>query len=441
VKRGYLACPMALFALSVAVCLAQRGPDTTADSIAITGAKAYLQPGQPPVENATILVVKGKILAAAAGLAVPLGMRRIDAKGRMVTPGLMNSASQLGLVETGTADTTDSAITTGPFGASFDVQYALNPNSTLLPIARADGLTRAMVVPVDSATPPFDGLGAVLRLSEGPDILDLPQAAVVATVGGMVAPKSGGSRSAQWMLIRSALDAARRKEAIASSTYKEISHADRSTLLSPLNVEALMPVLKRKVPLVIVAYRESDLRQVVALVDDYKIRVVIIGADEGWRVAELLASRKIAVVLDPYASTPATYDQIGARLDNAALLDRAGVIISFKAAFVHVSYNAGIAIREGAGIAVANGLPWSHALKALTVNPAETWGIADHYGTLQPGQDADLVIWDGDAFEPMSTPAMVLVRGRQVSLETRQTDLEKRYHPNLAGDPVSSGYR
>jgi len=179
----------------------------------------------------------------------------------------------------------------------------------------------------------------------------------------------------------------------------------------------------------------------VSLVDDYKIRVVIIGADEGWRVADLLASHKIPVVLDPYASTPATYDQIGARLDNAALLDRAGVVISFKAAFVHVSYNAGIAIREGAGIAVANGLPWPRALKALTVNPAETWGIAAHYGTLRPGEDADLVIWDGDPLEPMSAPVMVLVCGKQVSLETRQTDLEKRYRPSHAGDSEPPGFR
>jgi imidazolonepropionase-like amidohydrolase len=132
---------------------------------------------------------------------------------------------------------------------------------------------------------------------------------------------------------------------------------------------------------------------------------------------------------------------MGGRLDNAALLDRAGVVISFKAAFVHVSYNAGIAIREGAGIAVANGLPWQQALKALTVNPAVTWGIEDHYGTLEPGKDADLVMWDGDPLEPSSAPALVLVRGKEVSLETRQTDLEKRYRPSLSGNPIPPAFR
>jgi imidazolonepropionase-like amidohydrolase len=429
----------AAFVVSLA-CLVLCSAAAFAQSLAIIGAKAYLRPGEPAIEDATILVVDGRVQAAGAHIMVPSGMRIIDAKSRIVTPGLMNSASQLGLVETGTADTKDSAVDTGIFGASFDVQYAVNANSTLLPIARADGLTRAMILPVGSATPPFDGLGAVLVLNEGPQILDRPRAAVAATVGGMTVLASGGSRSAQWMLIRAALDTARQSLSQPVPIKLE-SDAGKLTLLSHRNVAALIPVMQCKVPLVITTNRESDLRQAVALVDEYKIRVVIVGADEGWRVAALLASRKIPVVLDPYASTPATYDQMGARLDNAALLDRAGVVISFKAAFVHVSYNAGIAIREGAGIAVANGLPWSHALAALTTNPAKTWGIETRYGTLEPGKDADLVLWDGDPFEPSSAPALVLIRGKQVSLDTRQTKLERRYHPSLSANPLPPGYR
>ncbi len=410
-----------------------------AQSLAITHATAYLHPGRPPLQNATILIVNGKIAAAGDSVPVPQGTRTIDAHRHMVTPGLMNSDSQLGLVETGTDDTSDSAVATGPFGAAFDVQYALNPNSTLLPVARADGLTRAMVMPTNSATPPFDGLGAVLCLSEGAGILDRPHAAVVATVGGMVAPASGGSRSAQWMLLRMALDAssAHLKRPVRNAPA---TSGPSATLLSPTNLAALSPVLERKIPLVVNASRESDLRQAIALVDDYKIRVVLVGADEGWRVAPLLASHNIPVVLDPYASTSATYDQTGARLDNAAILDRAGVTISFKAAFVHVSYNAGIAIREGAGIAFANGLPWAEALKALTTNPAVTWGIENHYGTLDAGKDADIVIWDGDPLEPSSAPTLVLIRGRQVSLETRQTLLEKRYRPALTANPLPPDY-
>jgi imidazolonepropionase-like amidohydrolase len=412
----------------------------SAQTIAIVDATAYIVPGEPAVKNATIVASNGKVQASGAHVAIPSGAKVIDARGAIVTPGLMNSDSQLGLVETGTADTADAAVTSGPFGASFDIEYSLNPNSTLLPIARADGLTRATVQPTGSATPPFDGYGAVLRLSEGANILDVPKAAMAATVGGMVAPQSGGSRAAEWLLIRAALDAARERLSASTSTRgMQPQDAAQQPIFSARNLAALVPVLQRKIPLVVTAYRESDLRQAIALADEERIHVVIVGADEGWRVADLLAAHRIPVVLDPYASSPATYDQIGARLDNAALLDHAGVTISFKATFVHVSYNAGIAIRIGAGIAVANGLPWDHALKALTINPAITWGIADHYGTLRPGMDADLVLWDGDPLEPSSAPALVLVRGKQVSLETRQTDLEKRYHPNLSNATTPPG--
>ncbi len=413
-------------------------------TIAIVGAKAYIQPDEPPIENATLIIVNGRIQSVGRGVAVPAGARIIDAEGKIVTPGLMNSDSQLGLVESGTADTTDSAVSSGPLGAAFDVQYALNPNSTLLPVARADGLTRAMVLPTGSATPPFRGLGAVLRLSEGADILDRAQAAVAADTGGMTAPKAGGSRSAQWMLIRMALTAARRpvrSPAPAKEVAAQKADEKAGALLTSINLAPLRLVLERKIPLVIIASRESDLRQAISIADDYNIRIVLVGADEGWRVADLLSAHKIAVVLNPFASTPETYDQIGARLDNAAILDHAGVEISFLATFVHVSHNAGLAIREGAGVAVANGLPWSHALKALTLNPAETWGIADHYGTLTPGKDADLVIWDGDPLEPRSAPERVFVRGKEVSLKTRQTELEQRYAPNHAGNPLPSGYR
>ena len=263
-------------------------------------------------------------------------------------------------------------------------------------------------------------------------------AAVVTAIGGMAAHESGGPRSAQWMLIHMALTATATQAVNPGHPQQMIS--DASKRLNPVNLVVLEPELRRRIPLVTAASRESDVRQAMALVDDYKTRVVVIGAEEGWRVAGFLALHEIPVVLDSYASTPATCDQIGARLDNAAILDRAGVVISFKAAFVHVSYNAGIAIREGAGIAVANGLSWPHALRALTLNPAMIWGIDNHYGSLEPGKDADVVLWNGDPLVPSNAPFLVFVVGKQVSLETWQTALERRYRPVVNGNPLPPGY-
>ncbi|MBW4028252.1 MAG: amidohydrolase family protein [Acidobacteria bacterium] len=287
-------------------------------------------------------------------------------------------------------------------------------------------MTRAATLPTSSAHPPFTGYGAILRLSEGPDILDIPDAAMTALVGGMATPSTGGSRAAQWGLLREELRAAQRQ---LSGTLHASAADLGDAAFSSINLSALAPVLQKKIPLAITAYRESDIRQAVSLADDFHMRLILIGAEEAWRAAGLLAAHHVPVILNPYADDPATFDQIGARLDNPAILDRAGVTISFLAPSIHVNHNAGITIREGAGIAVANGLPWPRALRALTLNAAETWGITNHYGALEPGKDADLVIWNGDPLEPMNAPIMVFVRGKQVSLRTRQTQLEKRYAP------------
>jgi len=389
-----------------------------------------------PIENATIVIRDGRIAAVGSGLAPPADATVIAANGRIVTPGLMNAGTQLGLLEVSSVpDTSDQAVSSGPLGAAFDVEFALNPNSTLLPLARADGFTRAGVLPAAAANAPFAGIGAVLRLSEGPQILDLPRAMMFANVGGMAAASAGGSRSAQWILLRNALEEAKRYRAVAHPSKP------RDQLLNHLDAEALQPVVAGRMPLAVVAARESDIRQAVRLSDDFNIRVVVFGGAEAWRVAGLLAAHSIPVVLDPFADLPWTFDELGARLDNAALLQRAGVVIAFTLPPIHLSHNAGSALREAAGLAVANGLPWIEALKALTLNPAHIWGIADHYGSLSPGKDADLVIWDGDPLEPSSAPLQVWVRGRPASLETRQRLLRERYSPKQRSNPWPPEYR
>jgi imidazolonepropionase-like amidohydrolase len=429
---------IAVFAILLAVTASARGAAQDAGKIAVVHANAYLTPGDDAVKDCTILVEGGKVRAAGAGVSVPAGFRVIDAKGAIVTPGLMNSNSILALTETGGAENTDSGVTSGPFGEAFDPEYALNANTTVIPVVRADGLTRAAVLPTSSAAAPFAGEATVLALNEGPQILDKAQAAVVARISGMLVGTSGGSRAAQWMLLRTALDAA--------GKYGKTTAAGETPVVSfagttPENLMALKPVLEGKIPLVIQASRESDLRQAIALADAYKIHVVLVGAEEGWRVAPLVAARHIAVVLNPFTDSPASFDEIGARLDNAAILDKAGVQVSFEGSFVSVTYNAGMATREGAGIAVANGMPWNHALRAITSGAAEMWGIADHYGKLEPGMDADIVVWDGDPLQPMTNPVLVMVRGKVVSLDNRQRLLERRYAPSQVDSKIPSEYR
>ncbi|HZF15856.1 MAG TPA: amidohydrolase family protein, partial [Steroidobacteraceae bacterium] len=353
------------------------------------------------------------------------------------------AATQLGLVEVSSvADSSDTKVNPGALGAAFDVTYALNQNSTLVARARADGLTRAVSLPgswgdfaTAGASAPFSGSGVVLKLVDGAGWIDRRHAAMVVVVGGFAASQVGGSRSAEWILLRNALDEAKK--------YRPSRGAGepRDQLLNRLDIEALQPVVAGTMPLAIAAMRESDIRQAVAVGTDYNIPVIVIGGAEAWRVAGLLAERKVPVVLNPFDNLPWTFDDIGARADNAAILARAGVTIAFSVPGIHLSHDAGEVIREAAGVAVANGLPWADALRALTLNPARIWGIDDHYGRIAPGMDADLVIWDGDPLEPTSAPTAVFVAGRAVSLTTRQSLLRDRYSPLHKSEPWPPGYR
>jgi imidazolonepropionase-like amidohydrolase len=341
----------------------------------------------------------------------------------------MNGATQLGIVEVDSvADTNDQGVGSGPLGAAFDIQYAVNANSTSIALARDDGLTRAGVAPTAAANAPFVGQGAALRLVASGSPVERPRAMMFAQVGGMSAARAGGSRSAQWVLLRNALEEAR------AFGRGRAPGSPRDQLLNHLDAEALQPVLAGRMPLAIYAARESDIREAARLATDLHLRVVVVGGAEAWRVAPALAAAKVAVILDPFANYAATYDEVGARLDNAALLERAGVTIAFTLPAIARTHNAGSALREAAGIAVANGLPHAAALRALTANPARIWGIADRYGSLAPGQDGDLVIWDGDPLEPASAPVAVIVGGSVCPTDSRQQRLRERYAPSAGKD-------
>jgi len=399
----------------------------SAQDLAITHAEAWTMSGTGKVSDATIVVHDGRIVSVTSSGAVPANATVIDAGGRMVTPGLMNAATQLGLVETGSADeTNDKSSSNTTLGASFDIQYALNSNSVLLPVARADGLTRAVSYPGAAGTAPFMGQAATIHLTETGDILERPQVAMYVQIGSATLSAAGGSRSAQWQLLRNALTEAGRYQP---------GKPDQP--ISRLDAEALQKVLKGQL-LVILTQRESDIRQAIALAKDFRLRVAVMGADEAWRCADALAAAKIPVILDPMDNLPISFDQIGARLDNAAILGKAGVRMAFYASgnTIYLSYDAGEAMREVAGLAVANGLPYDQALAAMTQGPATIFGLSDHYGTLAKDQDADLVIWDGDPLEPGTYPWKVFVQGREASLETRQTLLRDRYAKPAALPPV-----
>lgn len=408
----------ALIALAVAPASAQ--------TIAVIHAEAWTMESDAPVRDATIVIADGRIVSVTAGGDAPGDAIVIDARGKPVTPGLVNGATQVGLVEVASAEDTRDQASQDERNAGFDVSRALNGNSTLVDLARADGITRALIYPSPSRTPPFSGEPSIARFRDGVDILDRADVAVYAVIGGGAWDRIG-SRAAQWTLLRKALTDAKRGAGQADGEKKKKDRDGGKPDGRRAGEELIRAVVSGDLPLAIQTHRESDIRQAVQLVGDFGIRVIIVGGAEAWRAADALAAAKVAVVLDPQANLPGTFDQLGVRQDNATILARAGVPIALGMVGgpIHLTYNAGLALREGAGLAVANGLPYADALRAVTVNPLAIWGRGG--GMLTPGSDADLVVWDGDPLEPSTNAVTVIIEGRQASSRSRQDLLAERY--------------
>ena len=397
-----------------------------ADSIAITGAEVWTNATDAPIRNATIVISGGRIVSIQSAQPPPPAARVIEATGRIVTPPLDAAATQIGLVEVASAsDTDDRASHSGPLGAAFDVSLGVDANDLVIQQARAAGVARALVFPDPGGSGVFAGQAARLNLAERSAIVERARVALFMTAGGSAAHTAGGSRAAIWGQLRNALAEARSLRGSPSS-FKP-----RDQLLNHVDIEALSPVLSKRVPLAVAAQREADIRQALAIGRDFGIYVVIVGGAEAWRAANELASGHVPVILDPLDDLPVSYDAVGARRDNARILAAAGVTIGFLVSGqgIYLSYNVGPALREGAGIAVANGLPYAQALRAITQNAGRIWLDPAPAGTLVPGAAADLVIWDGDPLEPASAPVAMFLKGSEISLRTRQTLLRDRYRP------------
>lgn len=413
--------------LRLCTALALFAAPATAQTLAVTHAEAWTMEGDAPVKDATIVIEGGRIVSVEPGGAAPQGATVIDARGRPVTPGLMNGATQVGLIETAAAETRDQA-SADDRNPGFDPSRALNGNSTLVDMIRADGITRALIYPAKSKNAVFAGEPVIARFRDGVDISGEREVAVFAMVGGGVWDKLG-SRAQQWSVLRQALtDARREMDKRDAGEAKKRDRRGPPPRRGRRAGEALIGgVLAGETALAIQTNRESDILQAIELAKAFGIRVVIVEGAEAWRVADRLAAASIPVVLDPSANLPGSFDELGTRQDNAVILARAGVQVAFGLAGgkIHSNYNAGLALREGAGIAVANGLPYAQALRAVTVNPLAIWSKGG--GMLSAGAEADLVIWDGDPLEPSTNAAHVIVEGREVSTRSRQDLLAERY--------------
>ncbi|MGH7529934.1 MAG: amidohydrolase family protein [Gemmatimonadales bacterium] len=389
-------------------------------TIAITGATVHPVSG-PRLENATVLIRNGRIAAVGSNVTVPSDATRIDAAGKWVTPGLIDGASQLGLTEISAVQGTNEAtLRDDEIAAAFNVAEGINPASALIPVTRIEGVTTTVAVPGGN-----DALirgQAVLIDLDGETVERMIAKSPVAMVVNLnedAKDAGGGSRAGVAARLRRVLDDAR-EYATRRNDYRRDQMQE---LAAPeADLEALQPVLRGELPVVALANRRSDIATALRIAREYRLRLILAGGAEAWMIADRIAAADVPVLVQPLDNIP-SYDALGIRYENAALLATAGVKVILMETDTHNARN----LRQQAGNAVAYGMSWDQALRAITATPAEVFGVARDYGTLEPGKVANVVVWSGDPFEFSTAVEHVFIRGREIPLRSRQTELLERY--------------
>lgn len=402
--------------LAAAACLAL---PALAKPIAIVGGDIWTGTSEGTISKGVVLVDNGRVVSVnPAGSPVPVDASIVDASGKWVTPGLISAFSRTGIVEVDAEDATNDISASGSdYSVALDAADGFNPDATSVAVTRIEGFTRIAVAPSASANL-FAGQGFVADTSGEADTDISRKAFLFMSLGERGAALAGGSRPAAWAQLRAALDDARAYPAryLASNEGTALGRVDAAALVRAARGDQLI---------LIEAQKASDLNAIMDFAEANRdLRIAIVGADEGWRVAPRLAASGIPVIVDAFSNLPASFEQLGATAENAARLMEAGVTVAI--AHLGSSSHQARLSTQVAGNAVANGLSHEDAMKALTTYPAQIFGLRG-LGVIGPGARADIVVWDGDPLDVTSNPDVVMIDGKVQSLTTRQTQLRDRY--------------
>ena len=390
----------------------------SAQDVLIRNATVHTAGSRGTIKNADVLVQGGIIRAVGPKLLTPPGVKVFDAGGKPLTPGLFAGFSDIGLEEVSAEKSTvDSSIELAGTGVpqtrpEFDVTLAYNPASMVIPVARMGGLTFTALT-ANSGGSLIAGQGGVVRLDGDPSAAMTGTRLLFVNLGAGADGMTGGSRAGQYMLLDQAVREAR-GQAPYASPYALLTPAGRETLARYLAGGRV----------VFSVDRAADIRKLLSFCRRHKLPVLITGGAEAWKVAAELKAANATVFLDALQNLPSSFDQLGSRLDNAALLARSGVKVALVSP--DSTHNAR-KIRQAAGNAVANGLPWEDGLAAITRVPAQALGVGDKLGRIEVGMQADLALWDGDPLEVSTLAEAVWMHGTSMPLRSRQTQLRDRY--------------
>ena len=429
-----------------------------AQTFAITGGTIATGDGSEPISG-TVVIRNGRIVAAGPAVRVPAGAMIVDATGKWVTPGIIAGFSRLGLseVDLSAPGSSDTEADNGPFSAAIDVAPAINPLASTIAVNRADGVTRALVAP-SAAKSIFAGQGAVIDTGADMDPITAARRFQFVELGETGASKAGGSRASAHVLFRNALREAaelrRFAVPIASGAADEPDERTRpvirdpnesriigpdarrseDVLLTRFDAAALVPVLQGRQYLLVHAERASDILQVLRLKREFpSLKLVLVGASEGWTVADRIAASGIPVIASAVNDLPSSFEELAATQSNVGRMGAAGVKVSIgmiddddtRNIFYQRQYAGNlVALRNVPG---ATGVSWGEALAMITSRPAEAVGLGREIGSLLPGRRGDVVIWSGDPLEGASAAEAVFIDGVQQPLVTHQTKLRDRY--------------
>jgi len=386
------------------------------------------------IENGVLLIKEGKIAAIGKDIPIPKNAKVIDAAKYIVLPGFTDSFTNLPAVEVeDIEETREYEETTSPVTPHMRIIDGINPENKLISAARKSGVTSVLCAPGEGNL--LSGQSAFIQLL-GDRVENMVLKFPVAVHGSLgEAPKLRFGKKNQYPSTRMGEAALLRQTLVDTQDYmskitkyeeklKEYQQQEKEGKADPtkkptppavnLKLKSLIPVMKGEIPLILRANRYDDILTSIRIGEEFKLKLVLNHGADAYKAAEKLASKNIPVIVGPMTPYRQTHETLGALYENASLLHKAGIKIAFQTGSAN---NVGKLLYE-ASIAVTNGLPYEEALKALTINPAEIFGLQDELGSLEEGKKADIVIFDGDPLNSLSHLKMVIIGGKIVYKES-----------------------
>ncbi len=419
--------------LFAAAALAAFATPAVAETIAITGGRVVVGDGTAPIDGGTVIIRDGNVIAAGASVAVPADARRIDAKGKWVTPGVFAGFTRLGLSEVDAVKgTNDKSGGKSGFSAAIDVAPAIDPFRSPFAVNRAAGVTRAVVAP-EAAESIFAGQGAIADLGADSNPVTKARAFQFAEFGEDGSALSGGSRAGTHLHFRAMLREAQDYAAGRGNFDDELLKAE--------DAKALLNVLRGETRLLIHVEGANDMLRLIELKRDFpSVKIVFVGASEGWRIAPQLLEAGVPIIASALNDLPVTFEMLGATQSNIGRMKDAGVQVAIGMINDRDSHQLRYTTQYAGNIVSlqfvpgATGLTWDEAFAAISSVPADIMGVGDRLGSLKAGKAADVVIWDGDPLELSSAATTVFIDGVEQPLTNRQNRLRDRYARPTEGD-------